>query len=146
MVLRLLTHKVFIEVSLSGPTGFAIFGCSTAVRPPLFRLQHPLSLFCTQKCNNKQEPTAVAATTKGATSWQPFGSAVFILHSLCAFPSYSPLLTYSATSSSSCPKPLHQVVVGFLFCAALSSVECFPLVCMLSAPSAASPEQSCQLG
>jgi len=60
MVLRLLTHKVFIEVSLSGPTGFAIFGCSTAVRPLSFA-SNSLCLFSARKS---------AITNRNQQQWQ----------------------------------------------------------------------------
>lgn len=88
MVLRLLTHKVFIEVSLSAPTGFAIFGC-----PPLPFAHLCLCLFSARKSaitNRKQQQQQRVITTKGATSWQPFRSAVFIFHSLCALSSPYP--------------------------------------------------------
>jgi len=60
MVLRLLTHKVFIEVSLSGPTGFAIFGCSTADRPLSFA-PNTLCLFSARKS---------AITNRNQQQWQ----------------------------------------------------------------------------
>lgn len=96
MVLRLLTHKVFIEVSLSGPTGPPVFGCLPP--PPPFSLPastpQPLSVSTRKSAiTNRNRQQQEQQLQKAPQVGSPFGSTIFILHSLCAY------------SSAHCPWP-----------------------------------------
>lgn len=131
MVLRLLTHKVFIEVSFEWPNWARSFRlplhcfCPT---PSSFTPPPPSFAFGTQKCNNKQEQSGRQGTSSSNNKRRHKLAALWLCcfhtsFALCIF--FRPLPPSSlflglVLSSQPCLQ-VGVVVVGFLFCTALLS-------------------------